>query len=65
MDVYVINFCRLKRRVIRQMYMNTLGKFSVSGRTGTVQNAEDETKPLLSGELWFCAGQIVYCMDIL
>ena len=58
-NLLVINVCRLKRRVIRQMYMTTLGKFqsdSGSGRrvqaTGTVQNAGDETKPLLSGGLW-------------
>jgi Ca2+/Na+ antiporter len=42
----------VKRRVIRQMYMNTLSKFQGKGggklSAGTVQDTEDETKPLLS-----------------
>lgn len=52
-DMYIY-FNRIKRRVVRKMYLTTLGKFQ-SGSSGgvrsagTVQTSEDESKPILSG----------------
>lgn len=40
---------RVKRRVIRQMYVSTLNKFQGKSGKESVQGAEDDNKPLLSG----------------
>ena len=49
------NLFRLKRRVLKQMYMATLGKFQPGGASkpatgSSVQGAEEETRPLLSSK---------------